>query len=97
VCPFDFIAFAPPNRGAHSFPTLCKRCTTRCNKGGGNVKESKCWNNATCHKVTVEHIHMWWCVCDVCFVFISPLTAKRKKNSGDLMSACAILFDVCGP
>ena len=20
VCPFDFIAFAPPNRGVHAFP-----------------------------------------------------------------------------
>ena len=45
------------------------------------MKESKCWNDATCHKGTVEHIHMWWCVCDVCFFLISPLTAKRKRTA----------------
>ena len=45
------------------------------------MKESKCWSYATCHKVTVEHIHMWWCVCDVCFFLISPLTAKRKRTA----------------
>ena len=91
VCPFDFIAFAPPNRGVHSFPTLCKRCTTRCNKGGKceriqmleqcNMSQSDCGT----------HSHV--VVCMRCMLrLISPLTAKRKKNSWELMTACAILF-----
>ena len=49
--------------------------------GGGNVKESKCWNYATCHKVTVEHIHMWWCVCDVCCVWYPPWLPSGKRTA----------------
>ena len=76
------------------FPTLCKQCTTQRRGKCERIQMLELCNMSQSDCGTHSHV----VVCMRCmFRLISPLTAKRKKNSVDLMSACAILFEFCEP
>ena len=71
------------------FPTLCKQCTTQRRGKCERIQMLELCNMSQSDCGTHSHV----VVCMRCMLrLISPLTAKRKKNSWELMTACAILF-----